>query len=574
MSATYNWAYRPGINNKYNFNIPVTADNVRPSGFIYVALFGNDVTGNGSRQYPYRTMVKARTTSSTDFLILGSGVYRENSNNINFLIGDGDVIIDQSFVNSQVGSVNVNYFNIKFIGSGITLIGGTGGAVIYTDCTFQYCRPDVNDATFTNCIFNNCAGTINLNSAGLITKNCTFYKCTDLKFSMNTSAIAKYFNIFQECNIAVTTAFFNVTYSLFYRCNFRFDGDWGGGVLYPLTPIGYNYYSDLVTLKAAYASAFPSTINPLVGCTVSDPLFNNLSINDFTLAFDSPAKNLSYFGTYVGCKSIGYPIKVRSAEVSGNFEFSSAVNIVIADDSITLIDPAFNAQIDTNVITNTIGRELANFPSYGFNSDRNGQYIDSIADLDSLTKSTSDTLTVGVPYLVENGAIVYNGETYQPGQRFTTVVGQTTFTSVTSGVLREILEAPQRHTIMVRFSDGGANIPSGTALAVDNYYYVVSGTIIYNAVNYNSGSVFKAIDTNAFSGSGVVIIAFSNESFQHYEPGIKPMSNNTDDLRTGSIIRGNGDPAYVRGGIGIKEFPINATFIQIRYIIRINNLKP
>ncbi|MDB4918775.1 hypothetical protein [Mucilaginibacter sp.] len=324
---------------------------------------------------------------------------------------------------------------------------------------------------------------------------------------------------------------------------------------------------------AAYSAVFP-VYRTFVGCAINDPLFNNSAIGDFTLQFNSPAKNLSYFGTYVGAKSIAYPIKARATESAGGFDFSTAVNLTVADDSITLTNPALDAQIDTHVIVNAIARELANFPSYGFNADRNGQYIDSIADLDTVTKSPTDTLNIPAPYIVETGAIVYNGATYQPGDRFTTVAGQTTFTTVASGVVREILEAPQRHTIMARFGDGGSTVTTGTALVVGYFYYVVNGSVTYDSVIYNAGSIFKAIDTNAFTGSGSVFIALSTEAFQHYEPGIKPTSNNTGDARTGSILRGNGDPAYVRGGLGVKEFPINAKFIQIRYYIRVNNLKP
>lgn len=127
---------------------------------------------------------------------------------------------------------------------------------------------------------------------------------------------------------------------------------------------------------------------------------------------------------------------------------------------------------------------------------------------------------------------------------------------------------------MARFSDGGASVLSGTNLTSGYYYYIVSGSVIYNSVTYNSGNVFKAVDTNPFRGSGGVILALGAEAYQHYEPDIKPTSNNTGDARTGSIIRGNGDPDCVRGGLGLKKFPINAKFIQIRYYIRANNLKP
>src|SRR4051812_22141378 len=80
MSATYNWAYRPGVPNKYSVGISAGADNVRPANAYYVALFGNDVTGNGSRQLPYRTLGKIYTLINDYnqyYVIIAAGVYRE-----------------------------------------------------------------------------------------------------------------------------------------------------------------------------------------------------------------------------------------------------------------------------------------------------------------------------------------------------------------------------------------------------------------------------------------------------------------------------------------------------------------
>jgi hypothetical protein len=210
----------------------------------------------------------------------------------------------------------------------------------------------------------------------------------------------------------------------------------------------------------------------------------------------------------------------------------------------------------------------------GTSSGKTYAYIDSIADLATTVKTAGDTLSIPASYFVETGAITYNAVIYQVGDRFTTVSGETIFTTAVSGVVREILEAPERHTVMARFSDGGASISTGDALVVDYWYYVVTGSVTYKTVTYTTGHGFKAIDTTPFSGTGTVIIALSTEAFQHYEPGIQPTSNNTGDTLTGSIIRGNGDPAYVRGGYGIKEFPINAKFIQLCYIINVSNLKP
>jgi len=574
MSATYNWAYRPGVTNKYGIEIPASADDVRPGGFCYVALSGNDQTGNGSRRLPYRTPQPGL------FNIFGSGTYRLNANVIaTNIVGDGDVIIDGSYTGFWITkSFNNSVYNICYKGNGAQQMNGNQYGTI-VDCIFDGVMiNESNGSQWTNVVFVNCSAPIvfNQNSAAYRLSNVTFYKCKDIQFSLTAAYFLQAVNmVFHTCNVTFNNASQNSGYNLFYQCNFRLAAAGATPVvLYPNVPPGFTNYTDINTLKTAFLTAYPAATDPFAFSIIADPLFNNTAINDFTLAFSSPAKNLSYYGTYVGARSIAYPIKASAAENTGGFELSSAVNLTVADDSITLTNTALDAHIDTKVILNSLGRELLKFPTYGFNADRNGQYIDSIPDLDTVTRSPGDTLNYPASYLVENGAINYNGNTQTAGSRFTTVAGQSSFTSSTGGVLREILEAPQRHTVMARFTDGGSGtIEAGTALAPGYYYYVAGGSAIYNGDTYNAGAIFKAADANAFSGTAAVQLAFSTESFQHYELGTKPTSNNVGDSRTGAILRGNGDPDYVRGGLGIQEFPINAKFIQIRYYIRVNNLK-
>lgn len=571
MSATYNWAYKPGIANKYGITINASAENVRPSNFSYVALFGNDITGNGSRQYPYRTLAKGISIGVG--VILASGVYREGNLSIfQNVIGDGDVTIDPSFVGGIAKNDGGQLYNLKITASSPATINLAANINALNDCIITpYNSLSLRSTMLRTVFIGNSAVKIGLpgsaltyGTPGSLSGNNTFVGFGDIPFDFSdvNSGGSFWNSIFVNSNISIQNAVSGVDFSLFYNCKFRI-GSSGS----------YTAINDLPTLLAFVRASYP-TILGFTHCIIADPKFNNAAIGDYSLAFDSPAKNLTYFGTYIGARSIGRPIKARASESAGGFEFSSMVNLTIADDSITLTNPAFDAQVDTNVIVNTLAREIANLPAFGFNADRNGQYIDSIADLDGITKSPGDTLTVPAPFIVEIGAIVYNGTTYQPGDRFTTVIGQTTFTSVAGGALREILEAPQRHTVMARFSDGGATVSAGTALTTGCYYYISSGSVVYNSNTYNAGDVFKAVDTNAFSGSGNVHIAFAAESFQHYEPGIKPTSNNVGDSRTGAILRGNGDPGYARGGLSVQEFPINAKFIQIRYFIRVNNLKP
>lgn len=603
MSATYNWAYKPSVINKYGFTVPAGADTARPAGWCYVALFGNDTTGNGSRNYPFRTIAKAISvvgiTSGTN-IVLGSGVYRESaiisgSSMTLGIIGDGDVTIDISYNGAFVSAVTLTGFrvyNIKWKGAGNTYISNNGAAQTnggpntFLDCIFTGAHTAILGGcyTMTNCIFNGFTGQFeisgNSDSATVVT-NCTFYNINNLQIITNTNSLSLPVTscIFYNCNISTNTIAETKTsmgvtrYSLFFQCNFKMTtGAGSGGALYPSVPTGYTYYSTISALQAAFLTA--ALFNGFVGCNIADPLFNNLSIGDFSLSFSSPAKNLSFFGTYVGAQSIAYQIKASATEGTGAFDFSTIVNLTIANDSITLVDPTINAEIKTKMIINTNGRQIQKFPLYGFNADRNGQYVDSIPDLDTVYKNPGDTLATPTPYLVEGFALTYNGNVYQIGDRLTTVSGVTTFTSSGAGTLREILEAPERHTIMARFSDGGAAVSAGDALIVGYWYYVISGSVTYDSVVYTAGQGFKAVDTNAFSGTGSVQIALSTESFQHYEPGVQPTSNNTGDTRTGSIIRGNGDPAYVRGGYGVQEFPINAKFIQLYYLINVANLKP
>ncbi|QHS56058.1 hypothetical protein GWR56_11130 [Mucilaginibacter sp. 14171R-50] len=521
MSATYNWAYRPGVANKYGITIPAGADNVRPAGYCYIALFGSDISGNGSRLLPYKTFAKAYSVCGTVSYIFGSGVYREIiSDPIVICIGDGDVI----FNGTQLTSMEMmTCYNIKFV-NWTNSFSNLHWPL--TDVTFENCVNCFGSMTsfgqasrsWKNVTINSCTGILRIgNTSGLMVgyqNQVTFYNCSNLGIIGDDVLNNNINMIFHSCNIWFDKASC-LSYSLFFNCRFAFAG------ARPTLSTGFTYYGAIADLRAAHLIAFPALVTNFIGCSIADPKFNNPTIGDFSLRFDSPAKNLSYFGTYVGARSIAQGLRVRAIEGDGDFDFSTAVNCTIADDSIIPTDPNIDAIIETKTIENTLGRQIKSIPLQYFNADRNGQYVDSIPDLDIITKAAGDTLTIPASYLVEGGSISYNSATYTAGQRFTTVTGHTNFTTGTSGVVREILEAPQRHTIEMKLSD---------------------------------------------------VQPFTTEAFNHFEPGITPTTNNLGDSRTGAIIRGNGDPAFVRGAT--VEFPVNSRFIKLRFTIRVNNLKP
>jgi hypothetical protein len=588
MSATYNWAYKPGVTNKYGITINPGEDDVPPSNAVYVALYGNDDTGNGSRLYPFRTIAHAVSVAQQGtwtYLIMGSGVYREGGYNFNisliYFIGDGDVTIDWSYYTN--GWVNFNLYsawncfsyNIKWIGGSVMFsrdsFGWTSVDSHYINCVPNRQYNNVFNS-FTNCIIENYTDWLESYDNW---NNVTIINCNNVFLYGNAKSC-----IFYNSNITLSNPFgallYSASYNLFFQCNFRFSTamyDSGVYPIYPSLPEGFFYYSLFSDLLSA-AKLYFGVGSMLQSSIIGDPLFNNMAIGDYSLSFGSPAKNLSYFGTYVGARSVAYPVTISATESAGGFDFSTIENLSVSNNSITLVNPAQNGSIQTGLIANNSGRQLARLPVYGFNADRNGQYINSISDLSGSVQQAGDTLTVPTPYLVETGSITYNGSIYQPGDRLTTVEGVTSFSSDFGGTLREITEAPERHTIMMRCGNGGETVAAGSALIAGYWYYVISGSVTYNGTAYGGGQSFKAIGSGGFSGSGNVITALGPESFNHYEPGIQPTTNNEGDTRTGAILRGNGDPAYVRGGYGVQEFPINARFIQLYYIINVANLKP
>jgi hypothetical protein len=588
MSATYNWAYKPGIPNKYNLNVPASADDVRPAGWCYVALSGNDTSGNGSRKLPFRTLSKALGLGNGIITVAASGVYWEpfGGNGV-ALIGDGHVILDGTTrlieTGLQGGGGNAgSAYNITLR----NWIKALGGLVGLFDCTIQDSgfsglqigSPGAMGYAGYNTFIRITpgAGTIAQVNTNQILRNNTFIDCVDLIFNNNVPnpLYLTLYNIFQNCNILFQQASY-LDYSLFYKCNVRFAAArTQPATFYPTTPPGYTKIDSIGDLRSAQLAAFPTATFNFPQCVIADPKFNNSAVGDLTLAFDSPARNLTYFGNYAGARPIARSILAKAAEVDSGFESASAVNLTIADDNITLTDAGSAGQIDSKPIVNAAGRDLAGLPAFGYNADRNGQYLDSLTDLAGSVKTTSDTLTAGLPFLVENAAITYNGATYQPGARFTTITGVSSFSSAGGGVIREITEAPQRHTILMRVSDGGAEVSVGTPLTAGYYYYVASGSVSYHGDTYSTGQLIKAMDSAAFGGTGVVNLALSTESYQHYELGLKPMTNNSGDSRAGAIVRGNGDPVYERNGGTLKEFPVNARFIQLRCIFQVNNLKP
>lgn len=576
--ATYNWTYQPGRYNPYGITINSGANDVMPSNACYVALWGNDTTGNGSRMFPYRTIKYAIPHAPMyGYIIIGNGVYREalgvNDLFAQTIVGDGDVKIDGYtlgtglYTNNLLGAYNIKFYNLLVK----QFSGQTGDCTFYNVTISQGSSGGLYNCTFTSCIF---GGTLPWN-------NCTFYKSyvpfTNVNLNSNQN------NIFHTCNldfIVPATTNFAIDFILLYQCNVRFNASTSSQstVFYPNpAPTGYTYASSISGFRTALAAYFTSQTVFAQYTQVTDPLFNNLLYLDYSLSFNSPPKNMSYQGGYIGAKSIAYGLNPKANAATSDFENDTAVNLNIADNSITLTDTTQIGSIITKPIVNPSARELARFAVYGVNADRNGQYVDATSDQATVTLNAGNALNAGTPYSVEVGAITYNGTVYQPGDNFTSLeTNPGTFTTSAGGVVRETTEAAARENVQVRFNDGtNPQISVGTALEALGRYYVVSGSITYNGTTYNAGQVFKADNTgtNTFTGTGAIQLIFhDNDVWYYFELGTKPQSNNSGNTRTGAITLGNGDPNFDRTAANV--FNINQKFMQLKYTIQVNNLTP
>jgi len=428
--------------------------------------------------------------------------------------------------------------------------------------------------TMTGCVFIN--ATLRFGSLGFKSMyNNTFYGCNVL-FLNSIQDFSVLNLIFYKCNVSFKTLATYIDWCLFYQCNFRFNStDLTGTSYYPSVPTGYTYLTDIADVRAANTAAFGSGYKNFDNTIIEDPLFNNLSIFDFTLAFDSPAKNISYFGNYVGAFSIAEKLLVRTTNADSSFDNSSAVNLTIADDSLTLTDTSSPGSIETKPIANLLGRVYGRLPVLALNADRNGQFVNTTIDLSTSTISAGEDVPINTPFIVQVGSITYDGNVYQVGDRFTSASTTKTFTTSFDGVIAEILQAPSRQAVEARFNAGTATpITNEDTIVGGTWYYVDSGSATYDGDTYNAGSFFKGQSgVTSFTGDGVLIPTFaSDDPYFLFEIGQPVTTNNVDDEITGAITKGNGESDFDRTAGNV--FSVNLKFIQLKYTINVANLTP
>lgn len=528
-------SYQSGI-----FTIPSSVnEQTPPSDVFYVAKWGDDITGNGSRDRPYLTINKVSGSGTPRLIVIGTGVYREacSQPGIMIFVADGNVTIEGTGINNFMSTAQGGYTFIGFKITNFLNIGGGGAqyCVALQSCVVSNILGVVENRSLTsnnniyyniNRFFDNTANGMTAQAFSRYLQKNTFVNIKNVEFLLPSNVpFGSIYNIFKNCNIQYRAAT-RADYNLYHNCNFRFKSTAG------TQPTGLPEDSGNTYIPSGWMTTRPTTPAEIqagqvaasfsgvgfANSLVADPLFTNIALMDFTLQPTSLARNLAYEGTFVGAKSVGTPLKFRLVEGQGDFKFSSNVNLTIVDDSATLTNSASTATIESNVIDLGKDKVLRAISMQGLLGDRNGEWVDSSTDLDSGI-TASGSLVPNQSYIVETGTLTYNGPTYTIGQKFAAVSGATTYTGV--GEARRIIEAPNRVCYEMRFSS-------------------------ISAVDCESKPYYK------------------------FEFDTQPTVNRTSDVSTNPIQYGNGEVLFRRGTNQV--FIISGQWIQIRLNIQNNNL--
>jgi hypothetical protein len=571
--------------------VAVASDNVRPSNAAYVSKSGNDVTGNGSRAYPYKTISKAYNThinSSGGVIIIGAGTYREGSLNStnNFgktFIADvrGSVTLDLTGISSLL--LNNNDVTAAFDGINVRNCSGTlfpiSGPIwirygrferIATFITssnnverrFEYCEFDrITTLHFV-------AGSTSFQR--YFSKN-TVSNCINVTFAARSTGNIGFFglidSVFFNSNIWVGGSnAFNPEYCVFSTgCMWRLNASQGTipTQLPPTVTAGYTNYATISALIAAFNAAFSVTY-VFSNTLVVDPLENNASLGDLTIAPSSPAANLAYDGLFAGSTGPTAPVNFNNLMSSTNFTNTAGVLSPTTDALASLV---------TRVVDLGAEYELDILPITSIIADRNGDAIDYESDLSATTIAVGGSMVAETPYRVEGASIVWAGNTLAVNDCFTATAANLTFTSTGGGVVREVVQAPNRFSVQMRVkSTLPAAIGSATALTVNSVYIVVTGSILHNGTTYNVGESFDAGAITLFTGTGTVseVFASGDAYFPYIVPRAPIRCNRVGNVGTGAISKGNGDPTY--DTTSANQFRVFARYVQITLTLQSDNL--
>ena len=289
--------------------------------YCYISKWGNDSTGDGSANNPYKTInagvtyLESYAGALNRILVIGTGLYinesisvsRSGNKPIQFY-GEGKVIIDGSgsnyiiFGQNAYGTVSDTLYNLIFQGYGVKYyfangIGNYGShidvSINMTNCTFSngiigsvggYYTYYSIVMNLTNCTFNSCgfwATYVEGYSASYFYANgCNFINCYSASSAPQTLK-----QIINSNFITSTNLSFNPSNSVL---EFNFNNIIGN-ITYSGNPVNLTWFQNNTSYN--------------VNSIASNPLFNDSPNGNYTLQSDSPclrtgkdAANIGVFG--------------------------------------------------------------------------------------------------------------------------------------------------------------------------------------------------------------------------------------------------------------------------------------
>jgi hypothetical protein len=574
--ATYNWMQNPYFT---------------PNG--YAALSGSDTQGDGSANNPYRTIQKCIDTGKT--LIQASHqVIREQWTGSPSIFFERGCIVDQFAGGELRGSIyGAKAINTRF-GNNMTNAAdsfikgsttGSGNTVSKTKLVLK------NTAAATN--------PLQLATAGASWTNCTIVGHLVNLLSANLAVVyPNGFNrcIFDSCDITTSFNFSTSSdafdFNLFFNCRFKFGTD---TVFLTQAQLETTYGVTGIDAARAYYLAKYGTNNVFNYSRVGDPLFNNDEYDDYTLQLLSPARHMSYEGTFVGAKDIAFPTYAYGSDLGHPNAFYNAsknANTLVSNNSITLVRNPDGSAVGNGRITEKpkdLGRiyELKHNQCSYIAADRNREMLDANSDIDfSAPISAGTPLISGTVYVSEGGSSVYNGITYPNRSRITAVDNVQSFTTAEGAVYYAIREYPNRYTNYIRYKQTipGAQIPAGTdVLTAGSWYRVFGNSITWDTKGIPVGDSFQAVAGKlSFTGSGVVVDEFSEADVYSEIIIDAPIKcRRIGNVSTGAIDTGtdgkpltNGHKEYYNATNKARaEFSIFAKYTQKDWIMNKDMLK-
>ena len=560
--------------------IAASAENVRPSNAVYIAYWGNDTLGNGSRDKPFRTITQGNTVvgNTTTIFVFGEGLWNEGGftyTGIRSYVANsqGNVIFEGTGISSFSNSNNSTgelFFGIKI--SNYNIISPISYSIGFVKCTIK----NVNQIKGANNLGSyvymqdtECISTI-LNTVGgaqsdysRVFKNNSFFNC-QIIFTTNATSFlatkfANYNNVFKSCQIRITGA--NVVSPEFWVIdpNNTFNFAASGGT--------FSSYASLAALRTAFITAWPTQTTNFVNCLYTDPLFVDSANDELSLQLASPARNFSFDGSYTGAKSTAFAWNL-------NTDVIASTNITNTSGVLSLTTDALS-EFTLKALDLGSEYELNTFPIQGNIAVRNGEVLAYTRDLSSSSVSAgTGVLTLRKNYVVEMASITWNTNILTIGSKFTPTGSESLdFTTTSAGVVREIIDSPARRSGLLRFKSSlsGSAISSGTGVLTIGSDYQVIGTATHNSIAYTNAQTFRAANT-AFTGTGTVKEVFnsSDNYFPYQLNGTKMTVNRVGNVGSGVISKGNGDITF--DITPANMFAVFGRYIQAKIVVQNDNL--